>query len=114
MPFLTAQKKREIVRVLGYPYTYVSNFNVLGTDIDQDILTEIDELLLKYSETDADARTQLSSANIKRLDDIEFFDQKQTSTIDLFERSKMNYAKEISSLIGIPMAYGYRHEVRYQ
>jgi hypothetical protein len=114
MPLLTPQKKREIVRVLGYPYNYVSNFTVLATDIDSDIITEVDDYLSKIDEIDAESRTQLSSSNIKRLDDIEFFNQKETSTIAIYEDARGQYTRRISDLLSIPLSYGHRHKVTYQ
>ena len=114
MPLLTEEKKSQIISKLGYPFDCVNLFDVLATDLPIFVIEKIDFFLAEITRIDGAIISSFQNIQIKKVDEIEFFNSKDTNFLIAFEVDKMGFVNELSSLISIPKAYGYRHNVTYQ
>jgi hypothetical protein len=110
MANLTPSEKTKIRMYLGYPsnwrYKHPRLEGVLENDIDDDVAAEIRAALANVADLDAKiASDGISSAGIKRVEDIEFFASGRVS-IELRQWGKF-YVNRISILLGVPIYSDY-------
>lgn len=106
MADLTPSEKTKVRMYLGYPsnwrYKHPRLEGVLENDIDDDVATEIRTALSNIASLETKiASDGISSAGIKRVEDIEFFASGKVST-ELKQWGRF-YVNRISILLGVPI-----------
>lgn len=103
---LTTSQKYFVLRTLCYPAGTIDptslDYSKIVSDkinnIDGDIQVEVETILDWIEKTDKQLSALISSQNVKRVDDIEFF---ENSTDDV-KKQKTRYINDLCSFIGIP------------
>lgn len=103
---LSTKQKVKILRSLCYPRGTLDNTSLDYSKIVSDKLDQIDgedqnevEQLLEWiDETETEIDKAIASGRVKRVDDIEFFENQS----DVLRSEKKRYLNELSDFIGIP------------
>jgi len=104
---LSSAQKTKILRLLGWPYgtlvsTSLDYSNIVKRQLDGisgDAQTEVESLLTRLDTIDTQLDAKLKQAGIKRLDDIEFYQDSHK----VLKSEKNRVLIDLATLIGIPM-----------
>lgn len=114
MPLDSAQKNK-ILRILGYPLgsidpTSLSFSNIIVGNlnrVDGDAQVEVEGILTKIDEADDAIEKKISQAGVKRIDDIEFYENSHL----VLEQQKNRYIRDLATCIDIPSVRSGRNGV---
>lgn len=102
---LTSPQKMIILRLLCYPLGTINTASVDFSNIINDRLTaisgdaqtEVEKVLEWIDETEVQIDSAITAQRVKRVDDIEFFEDQSS----LLAKTKARYVRDLATMIGI-------------
>lgn len=103
---LLIDQKYKILRYLGYSFgtietTSLDYSNIVTKRLDAitgAAQTEVEQVLLWIDQTETELDAKIKQAGVKRIDDIEFFENSH----NVLKSEKTRYIKELSQMLGLP------------